>query len=64
MTQSQARIAGFGFLAAFVVLQAGVWDSPDADLFGLTVPLWLLGLVFYVLGAGAAWAAEHSKSGG
>ena len=64
MTQSHAKIAGLLFLAAFIVLQAGIWDSPDVDLYGLEVPMWLLAFVFYVLGAGAGWAAERSKSSG
>ena len=64
MTQSRAKIAGLVFLAAFIVLQAGIWDSPDVDLYGREVPVWLLALVFYVLGVGAGWAAERSKSRG
>jgi len=63
MVWSRIKIAGLAFFAAFVVLQSGMWDSPDVELYGAAVPAWLMGLVFYVLGVGAGWAAERSRSG-
>ena len=61
MTPFAARIIGLVATGAFVVLQAEAWDSSDVDVFGLTVPVWLLTFVFYALGVIGGWAAERSR---
>ena len=62
MGWSRTKVAGLAFLLVFVVLQSAIWDSPDIDVFGVSVPAWLVGLVCYLLGAGAGWAAERSRT--
>ena len=62
MNASRARAAGLLVFVLFVILESQMWDSPDVEVFGLDVPAWLMGLVFYVLGLLAGAAAERSKS--
>jgi len=54
---TRVRIVGFVSLVVFVFLQMGIWDSPDMDVHGASVPAWLMAIVFYLLGVGAGWAA-------
>jgi len=62
MSASRARAAGLVAFVLFVILESQMWDSPDVEAFGLDVPAWLMGLVFYVLGVLAGAAAERSRS--
>lgn len=62
MTSSTARWVGLAAIAGFLVLQAGAWDNPDLDVFGVSVPVWLMTLAIYLLGVVAGWAAERSRA--
>ena len=55
------RVAGLVFFLIFAVLQVAAWDNPDADVWGASVPMWLLILVVYLLGIGAGWAAAMEQ---
>lgn len=59
---TRVRMVGFLCLAVFVFLQMGIWDSPDMDIYGASVPAWLMAIVFYLLGAGAGWAAVRQQN--
>ena len=51
-----ASLAGVGLI--FVLMDAG-----SAEVAGMSVPLWLLAIVCYVLGALAVWGTTKGQKG-
>jgi hypothetical protein len=58
------KALGLVFLAGFFVLLFGSWDSPDIEVWSVSVPVWLFAIALYLLGIGAGWAAERSRAEG
>ena len=58
----QKKIAGYLIvLVAFLLLWPLTQSGDSVEIFGVTVPIWLVALVFYALGLGASWAFQRSK---
>jgi hypothetical protein len=55
------RWVGIGALVAMAVLFSQVRDVPSVDIFSLSVPLWAVMIVSYLLGAAAMWGFGQGK---
>lgn len=58
-----AKVVGLVASLAAVGLVFVVFDSGSVEAAGVEVPVWVLALVCYALGAAAVWGALKSQSG-
>lgn len=58
-----AKVVGLVASLAAVGLVFVLFDSGSVEVVGVDVPVWLLALVCYALGAAAVWGALKSQKG-
>jgi hypothetical protein len=55
------KIAVWAGLIAFMVIVTGSRDASSVEVWGVSVPMWLLVIVLYLLGAVTQWGSMKSR---